>query len=310
MRSPGRFPPKLSYNCYLCRSYQTDGTTMNKLLFYFSNACFFFFSQLAGAQISVPAASPSASVTQAVGLGEVRIEYGRPALKGRKMFGHQVPYNAVWRTGANKTTQFILSKPMEINGRLLPAGSYGLFTIPAPDEWTIILSKDAKAWGAYTYNPDNDVLRFKVKASKLATPEEFFTIAFDAFSPTHATLAIRWENTQVSFDVRQDADKEVMDEINRSMAAADINSATYIQAAGYYLDTGRDLSKAYEWASKALETNKAFWVYYLRARIAAKIGKCDVALKDTEAGLPLAKTANDPAYVLYFEQLKKDCAGK
>ncbi len=283
---------------------------MKKILSFFLSSILALSATVSVAQINTPAASPSAVISQGVGLGEVRIEYSRPSLKGRKMFGQQVPYNAVWRTGANKTTKLALSKDMEVNGHQVPAGDYALLTIPGPSEWTIILNKDADAWGSYTYKEANDVLRFKVKATKLATPEEFFTITFGKFSAAQTEVIIRWENAQVSFEVKQDADKQVMADITSKMAASDINPMTYITAANYYFDTNRDLEKAYEWASKALETNKAFWVYHLRAKIAAKTGKCNVALKDAEIGLPLAQKANDPAYVLYFEQLKKTCAGK
>lgn len=283
---------------------------MNKLLLY-AASCFLFLASIqVQAQIKVPAPSPSAVIAQGVGLGEVRITYSRPALKGRKMFGSQVPYNAVWRTGANGATVFTLTEAMELNGQTVPAGKYALLSIPNPTEWTIILNKDSEAWGAYTYKEANDVLRFKVKATKLLKPEEYFTISFEKFSPVKTDVVIRWENAQVAFTVKQDPDKQILQEIDSKMAAAEISPITYINAANYYFDTNRDLNKAYEWASKALETNKAFWAYHLRAKIAAKIGKCDVALKDTEIGAPLAKAANDPAYVLYFAQLKKSCAGK
>ncbi len=264
----------------------------------------------ASAQIKLPAASPSAVVSQGIGLGEMQIEYSRPALKGRKMFGSQVPYDQVWRTGANKVTNFILSDEMEIGGRKVPAGKYALLTIPTPSEWTIILNKDADAWGSYTYKEANDVLRFKVKTEKPARTEEYFTIAVGDFSPTHAEVLIRWENTQVRFNVSQDPDARIVQEIKEKTAGSEVAVPTYLAAANYYFDTNRDLNQAFEWASKALDTSKAFWVYYLRGKIAAKIGKCDVALADAAAGLPLAKEGNDPSYVLNFEKLEKDCSKK
>lgn len=258
-------------------------------------------------QLNLPAASPSATVAQGIGLGEVRIEYSRPSLKGRKIFGSQIPYDAVWRTGANKVTNITFSRDMDVNGNPVAAGKYALFTIPSTGEWTVILNKDADSWGAYTYNQANDVLRFKVKPQSLAKAEEHFTISFEDFTPTQAHVVIKWEKAQIRFLVKQDPDAEIMAQIGSLTSASEIKPGTYIAAANYYLDTNRDLNKAFDWASKALESNKAFWAYALRAKIAAKIGKCDVAVQDAKAGLPEAKKANDMSYVLSLEKIIKDC---
>lgn len=258
-------------------------------------------------QVSLPAASPSAVVSQGIGLGEVRIEFSRPSLKGRKMFGSQLPYDAVWRTGANKVTNIIFSRDMEIAGHTIIAGKYALLTIPSTGDWTVILNKDADAWGAYTYKEASDVLRFKVKPETLKKPQEHFSISFDDFTPTQAYIVIQWENTRIKFPVKHHPDAEIMEQIRTLTSAAEVKPATYIGAANYYFDTNRDLEKAYQWASKALESNQAFWVYALRAKIAAKIGKCDVAVQDAKAGLPEAKKANDMSYVLSLEKLIKDC---
>ncbi len=258
-------------------------------------------------QLSLPAASPSATIVQGVGLGEVRIDYSRPSLKGRKIFGSQIPYDAVWRTGANKVTNIVFSKDMDVNGNRVAAGKYALLTIPSTGEWTVILNKDADSWGAYTYNQANDVLRFKVKPQSLSKAEEHFTISFEDFTPTQAHVVIRWEKVQVGFLVKQDPDAEIMARISSLTSASEVNAGTYIGAANYYFDTNRELNKAFDWASKALESNQAFWVYALRAKIAAKTGKCDVAVQDAKAGLPEAKKANDMSYVLSLEKIIKDC---
>ncbi|GAA4439321.1 DUF2911 domain-containing protein [Ravibacter arvi] len=259
------------------------------------------------AQLNLPQASPSAIAAQGIGLGEARIDYHRPSLKGRKMFGSQVPYGSVWRTGANQVTTLTLSREMEVAGNKVAAGKYALFTIPAPGEWTVILSKDAEAWGAYTYNEANDVLRFKVKSQALSKPVEFFTIRFDDFTPTQSNVVIEWERTQIKFPVKQDADAEIMEQIKTLTAASDVKPMTLIGAANYYLDTNRELNTAFEWASKGLESNKMYWAYALRAKIAAKIGKCDVAVEDAKTGLPGAKKANDMSYVQTLEKIIKEC---
>src|SRR5690606_2097771 len=262
------------------------------------------------AQLALPAASPASVVTQGIGLGEVKIDYSRPSLKGRKMFGAQVPYNSVWRTGANKVTNITFSRDMEINGLKVAAGRYALLSIPSTTEWTIILNKEAEAWGAYTYKESEDVLRFKVKSEKLKSTIEHFTIRFDDFTPTEANLVIEWENTRVKFPIKHDPDSEIMDQIKKLTASSDANAGVLLGAANYYLETNRDLNQAYAWASKAVETNKAFWALAARAKIASRIGKCDVALEDAKAALPGAKEANDMSYVFTLEKIIKDCSGK
>ncbi|GAB2783940.1 DUF2911 domain-containing protein [Rhabdobacter roseus] len=262
---------------------------------------------LAQAQIQTPQPSPAATISQAVGLGKVTVEYSRPALKGRTMFGTQVPYGKVWRTGANKITNLILSDEMLVNGQKVAAGTYGLFTIPNQNEWTIILSKDANIWGAYTYKPENDVLRFNVKAQKLAKPEEYFTIEFTDFTASETAVAIRWENVQAKFSIKHDSEAKILAEIQEKTTASDANIGTLSAAANYYYDTNRDLKKAYEWATKVVEQDQKYWTYYLRGKIAAKIGQCDVAVADAQKGLKLAQEAGDDAYILNHQKLLKQC---
>lgn len=265
---------------------------------------------VANAQIQTPQASPGATISQTVGLGKVTVEYSRPALKGRKMFGVQVPYGKVWRTGANKITNVILSDEMLVNGQKVAAGTYGLFTIPTANEWTIILSKDADMWGSYDYKEANDVVRFTVKAQKLAKAQEYFTIEFADFTASETNVAISWENAMVKFSIKNDPDAKIMAEIQKKMAASDISVATYSAAANYYYDTNRDLKQAYEWANKVVENDQKFWTYYLRGKIAAKIGQCDVAVSDATKGLALAKEAGDDSYILNHQKVLKDCKGK
>ncbi len=268
------------------------------------------FAFTAMAQIQTPQASPAATISQSIGLGKATVEYSRPALKGRKMFGVQVPYGKVWRTGANKITNLILSEDMLVGGQKVAAGTYALFTIPTATDWTIILNKDANMWGAYEYKEANDVVRFTVKSQKLAKAQEYFTIEFTDFSASEANVAISWENVQVKFTLKNDPDEKIMAEIKQKMAGSDISTATYSAAANYYYDTNRDLNQAYQWANKVVEQDQKFWTYYLRGKIAAKIGKCDVAVADATKGLALAKEAGDDSYVLNHQQVLKDCKGK
>ena len=193
-----------------------------------------------------------------------------------------------------------------VNGTSLPAGSYGLFTIPGQTEWTIILNKDAVGSGAFNYKPENDVMRFSVKSEKVASTE-YFTIDFTDFTPTTANLTLRWENVQVKIPLKQDPDAQIMAQLKEELGKSDVKPGTYYQAASYYYDTKRDLNQARAWADKLLETSKEYWTYYLRAKIAARQGDCKIATADATVGIELARKGNDDAYIKNYQRLLADC---
>lgn len=260
------------------------------------------------AQIKTPQPSPSATIIQNIGLATATIEYSRPSLKGRKMMGSTlVPYGQVWRTGANKIPNLKLTEEVMIEGQKVPVGTYGLATIPALTEWTIILTKKADQWGVYEYKQEDDLVRFKVKAEKLVAKEEHFTMAFTDFTPTSAKVAISWENTRVKFNIKQDPNAQIMAEIKEKTAAADATADTYSDAANYYFDNGGDLNQALAWANKVVEKDKQYWTYYLRAKIAAKLGKCDIASDDAAKGLEMAIKEKDNAYIANHNKILKGC---
>jgi hypothetical protein len=265
-------------------------------------------SIVVNAQIKTPAPSPSATITQAVGLMTATIEYSRPSLKGRKMIGSSlVPYGQVWRTGANKIPNLKLTEEVMIEGQKVPAGTYGLVTIPGLTDWTIILSKKPEQWGVYEYKQEDDLIRFKVKAEKMVAKEEYFTMSFSDFTPTSTKVAIRWENTQVKFNIVQNPDAQIMAEIKEKTSVADVKSDTYFDAANYYFEKNLDLNQALEWANKVVEKDKQYWTYYLRAKIAAKLGKCDIATDDATKGLEMATKEKDNAYIANHTKILKGC---
>ncbi len=262
---------------------------------------------VAEAQIRTPGASPSATVIQGVGLQKVTIDYSRPALKGRKMFGDQVPYGKVWRTGANMVPKLTVDGEVTIAGKTVPAGTYGLFTIPGENEWTIILSKKAQQFGAFDYKESDDLMRFTVKPEKLGKSEEFFTIEFTDFTPTASDVAIRWENAQVKFRIKTDPDAQIMAQLQAELAKPDVKTGVYSAAANYYFDTNRDMKQAREWADKVVAADKKYWTYFLRGKIAAKQGDCQTARADAEAGLKMAQEAGDDAYIKNHKGILATC---
>ncbi|WP_223649769.1 DUF2911 domain-containing protein [Hymenobacter psoromatis] len=145
--------------------------------------------------------SPPAEVKTTVGSTDLTIDYSRPSLKGREAFGAKsplAPTGEVWRTGANEATTFTVNKPVKVNGQALAAGSYALFTIPGPTEWTVIFNKTAKQWGAFKYQEKDDALRLKVKLKTVAAPVEEFTITADK----SGKVAMMWGKTQADFVVK------------------------------------------------------------------------------------------------------------
>jgi hypothetical protein len=255
--------------------------------------------------IEFPAASPACTLKQRIGLTDVEITYSRPSAKGRTMLGHIDPYGEVWRTGANSATRILFSSEVKLNGTPVPAGTYGLFTIPDPAEWTIILSKVSKQWGAYTYNPKDDVVRFKAKAVALSEHVETFTIEFSDFGVDSATLNLVWEKTRVPVELKADFIPKVVAQIDAAMAAE--GKKPYYSAALFYLNYGLDAKRALGWLDAAsAEKPNVFNIITWRARALAKTGDRKGAIAEAKHAIELAKAAPEPAgseYVRLNEEL-------
>lgn len=156
---------------------------------------------LASAQPNKPAPSPHQTVTQVVGTTAVTVDFSRPGVKGREIFGGLVPFGTVWRTGANASTKVKLAGDAVIGGLEVPAGEYALYTIPGEQEWTIILSKDTGLWGSGGYDEANDLGRFVAAPAPLEDAVESFTIGFDTFLDYKATMFLAWDHTRVEFPI-------------------------------------------------------------------------------------------------------------
>lgn len=251
--------------------------------------------------LKMPQASTSQTITQNFGLGKITLNYSRPNVKGRKIFGAMEPYGSVWRTGANSATVISFTEAVKIDGKELPAGDYGLFTIPGKDEWTVIFNKGAKQWGSYEYKESEDVLRVKVKAIKLKDKVETFTIQFADVYPTTAKLQLMWENTAVSVDLSTEVDATVMASIDEAMKG---DKKPYFAAAQYYYSNGKDLNKALEWVNAAEAADgKAPWIKLWKGRIQLKMGDKAGAAKTAAAGLQLATEMKNAEYVRLHTEL-------
>jgi hypothetical protein len=171
-------------------------------------------------QIEFPAPSPAATFKQQVGITDISVEYSRPSMRGRKIFGGLVPYGEVWRTGANSATKITFSTDVKFGGADVAAGTYALFTIPAEGEWTVILNNVTGQWGSYAYNAANDVTRISVKPTALPNPIDTFSIGVSNLSAEgSATLYLMWEKVRVPVEIKTDLAGMLVPKIEAVMAS-------------------------------------------------------------------------------------------
>ena len=190
------------------------------------------------AQINMPAPSPTFELKGTVGLTDVKVVYSRPSAKGREIAGNLIPYNEVWRTGANASTKITFSTDVKLNGNTVPAGDYALYTSFTEDVATIIISKNLTWWGALGYEAKDDLLRFDVTVKHPSSHYETFTMSFSDFTMNSANLNMKWGHTKAMFTIESDVDANVMADIKAQVIdATPANAGLYFQAAGYYYDT-------------------------------------------------------------------------
>lgn len=251
--------------------------------------------------IPFPQPSPSATVSQSFATSKIEISYSRPGAKGRKVFGDVVPFGKFWRTGANAATTISFGEDVKINGMEVKAGKYGLLSYPGETEWTIILTKDLNVTSEDGYKKENDVARFMVKPSRLASMVETFTIEIGNLKNNECDLELKWENTAVSLKVTTDYDARITKQIDETMAK---DTRPYFGAANYYFENNKDLKKALEWVSKAADANpKAYWVLLLKAKIQKALKDYNGAMATSQQSLDLAKADNNDSYIKNNEKL-------
>ena len=251
------------------------------------------------AQIQKASASPRAVLQQRVGLADVTLDYGRPSMRGRRIFGALEPFGRVWRTGANASTKITFSDHLRFAGVDVPSGTFALYTIPGREEWTVILSRNTELWGAGGYDPAQDVLRVQVPVLALVEPQETLSIDFEAFHANGADLVLRWEHTKVSLPVFVDSDQRVLTEITDKIehARGDVTAATYFDAAMFYFEKELDLEQSARWMDAAIErAPRAFWMVYYRGELALAMGDEAGARRLAEDALRMASAVPNADY--------------
>jgi tetratricopeptide (TPR) repeat protein len=251
--------------------------------------------------IKTPAASTTQTVKQEFGLSSIELSYSRPNMKGRKIFGDLVPYNAIWRTGANSATTLTFADEVTIGGKKIAAGKYGLLSIPNAGEWTIIITKQTDVTSPAAYKQEMDVVRVKATPQDLPFPLESFTIMFSDVKANSLNLMLIWDQTAVTLPITTDIDSKIMAQIDNALNK---DNKPYFNSAMYYLENGKDLAKASEWFDKAVaQTPTAYWVWHQKANCLAKLGKKAEAIAAANKSIELAKIGKNDDYVALNNKL-------
>ncbi len=250
------------------------------------------------AQVQAPQPSPSTKVEQKVGLTDVTLEYSRPGVKGRTIFGDLVTLDKMWRTGANKNSIVTFSTSVMINGKEIEAGSYAIFTKPSIQSWEINFYSETENWGTpEAWDASKVAATVLAKSTKLNDRVETFTISIENLSDGSADLSISWDKTKVVVPFTVPTDEMVMASIEKTMAGPSSND--YYAAGRYYKDSGKDYIKALEMINKSIEMRgeEKFWMVRQKALTLAKLGKTEEAIVAAEKSIALAKIAGNDDYV-------------
>lgn len=263
----------------------------------------FLVSSVSYAQLKHPKASPAATVTQEVGFTKIKVDYSRPAVRGRKVFGNLpdgkkglVPYGRIWRVGANESTKITVDTDITILGNVLPKGTYALYAFPEENEWEVAFHTNTTHWGdgRKNYKPEEDAFRIKVKPNSEASFQENFLISFDNITHDSANMIYHWENTQVVIPIQVDTKAMMEEQIEKALQPGP-SAQTYYEVARYYVEQGVKYPEALKYLNKALELGGDTY-YFHRVKSLA-----EGALEDYKAAIVSAKKSMEIA-----EELGKD----
>jgi len=257
------------------------------------------------AQVRMPQPSTTQTIKQEFGMGSVEITYSRPNAKGRTVFGDLVPWNKLWRTGANAATKVKFTDVVMLGGQKIDTGTYVLYTIPNKTEWEIILNKGLTNWGIDGYKAEQDVVRFKVPALKMAQNAETFTMQIANVQNESCEIHLMWEKTAVAIPVKTNVKDRLKAQLEEALKS---DRKPFFQAANFYYEWEKDLPKALTYCNSAIESaekggQKPFWMYLMKARIQKELGDKTAAKQSAQTCIDLAKAANNADYVKMGSEL-------
>jgi hypothetical protein len=272
-----------------------------------------------GFVLDLPRQSQHAIVGQRIGITDITINYHRPLIKDRKVWGDLVPYGQVWRAGANENTTITFTDPVTIEGKPLAAGTYGLHMIPNPDEWTIIFSKSSTSWGSFTYKQDEDALRVNVKPQP-AEMHNALTYDFDNVQPDSAVVELEWEKVAVPFKVAVDVHEITEASMQKQLRGlGQYTWEGWDEAATYLLTEKTDYEDALTYANKSIDTEDRYDNELTKSKILLAMNRKDDAMTAQKRALDLAtplqihffarglqaEKHNEEAYAIFRENAKK-----
>jgi len=263
------------------------------------------------AQIETPQPSPFTKIEQKVGLTDVTLEYSRPGMRDRAIFGDLVPYGKVWRAGANKNTMISFSNDVVVDGQTLKAGDYAIFITPMAKKWDVVFYSDTNNWGTPQKWDDSKVAaKTSIDVIKLPMQVETFTITFDNLQSDSAELGFIWSDTMANLKFEVPTDKTVISAIEKTMAGPSAND--YYAAAVYYMNNDKDLKKAEKWMDKAMSMveKPRFWQFRQQSLLYAKLGNKKGAIKAAKKSLAGAEEAKNADYVKLNEDSLKEWGAK
>ena len=266
--------------------------------FHFAVILLFILSfSAAGQELRTPRPSPDATVTQFVGVTEIKIDYSSPGVKGRKIWGELVPFGEVWRTGANEVTSITFSDAVKLNGNELPAGTYGIHTMPGENEWEIIFSKDTEIDGSSVYDPAKDALRIKVKPEEHHFMERM-TFLFTDVTNNTANVNLVWENLKVSFGVETNTEELTLDKARKNLSWS-----PSFQAAQWCLQNDTNLDEALKWIEASTLLQEVYWNTRVKAQIQNKLGMKNDAIATMEKAIILGSKMEEAPFD--YDNMKK-----
>jgi hypothetical protein len=264
-----------------------------------------FTATISFGQVAMPQPSPTQTIKQNFGLGNVELMYSRPGIKGRKIFGDVVPYGKVWRTGANNATVINFSDDVIIGGTNVKAGKYGLLSIPGKNEFTLIITKDLTVNQPSAYKEENDVVRVMAPVMKNRNAVETFTMQFANIKNESCELHLMWDKLAVALPITVNIADRIKADVEKNLGT---DKPNYQTAASFYYEWLKDNNKALELITKGVAQQKdAFWLYLLKARIEKDLGDKVSAKASAEKCIELATAAKNGDYVRMAQEdiLKK-----
>ncbi|WP_397362476.1 DUF2911 domain-containing protein [Olleya sp. R77988] len=265
-------------------------------------------SYAVNAQVKAPQPSPFQKIEQKVGLTDITLEYSRPSMKGRTIFGDLVPFGKLWRTGANKNTTITFSDAVTIGGKEVKAGSYAVFATPNAESWDVVFYNDTNNWGTpKTWDESKVAAKVTAEVYPLPMDIETFTMSFDDMTNGSTMLGMMWEKAYVGVKIDVPTDKKVSASIDKVMAGP--SAGDYYSAAVYYLNAGKDIKQAVKWIDMAVEMTKddpKFWYLRQQSLIYAKAGDKKGAIKAAKASLKGAEKAGNADYIKMNEESIKE----